>query len=200
MDARELLTTINHIREDDNHLQQRRILSENYEWLEHFWRYKYRQDNNSINQFIIDKGRFYWDIEGIKELAKEFARIECVGSNKRPNYSQNREIAEATMYLRYSCDFFGENQPDCNTIGCRAHKTATGFCNRQAAHNWNEDFDPVFAFKALIYIIRQIRNNLFHGHKLSLEPQQYSRNVELVRLASETTEVLVEHLVESDRP
>jgi hypothetical protein len=199
MNAHELLHTIMQIRSDEDHLQQRRILSENYEWLEHFWRYNYGHNDDSIYRFITDKGDFYWSLDIIKEYAKRFVEIECVGSNKRQDYSQNREIARATMYLRYSCNLFGENQPDCISIGCRGHKIGTGFCNRQAAHEWKGDFNPIFAFKALIYIIRQVRNNLFHGHKLSLEQPQYSRNVELVRLASHATEILVEFLVESEK-
>lgn len=199
MNAVELIRTIKQIRSDEAHLQQRRLLAENYEWLEHFWRYKYGQNDNSINRFINEKGLFYWNFLSIKELAKGFAEIECVGSNKRENYSQNQEIASATMYLRYSCKLFTfENQPECNSINCRHHKISTGLCIRQAAQSWQKDFNPIFAFKALIYIVRQVRNNLFHGHKLSFEPEQYNRNRILVQLASETTEVVVNNLVESE--
>jgi hypothetical protein len=198
MNARELTAIINHIKGDHEHLQQRRIFNENWEWLEHFWRYEYWQRNNSFDDFIAAKGHFYWNIEDIKGMAICFASIECVGSNYKPDYSQNQEIANATMYLRYSCNLFEGSQPNCDSIGCRGHKTGTELCNRQAARNWRGDFDSVFAFKALMYILRQIRNNLFHGHKLSMEQPQYGRNVELVGLAANTTDILIERLIESE--
>jgi hypothetical protein len=41
MDARELSHFIRFIKSDEEHHNERKILHENYEWLEHFWRYKY---------------------------------------------------------------------------------------------------------------------------------------------------------------
>ncbi len=198
MNAQELTNVIQYIKNDSNHHSDRRMLNENYEWLEHFWRYNYGQNDNSINNFITAKGEYYWESEAIRNLAKEFAAIECVGSNQRPDYIQNQEIARATMYLRYSCNLFAKDVPDCISIECRNHKINTGFCNEENALLWNGNFDQIFAFKALMYIIRQVRNNLFHGHKLSVEPIQFNRNKILVKLSSRVTEVLLENLIDSE--
>jgi hypothetical protein len=131
-------------------------------------------------------------------LAKEFASIECVGSNKDSIYGQTNEIARATMYLRYYCNLFENEIPTCDSINCRQHKIDKGFCTKENGLLWEKYYDPVSAFKALIYIIRQVRNNLFHGHKLSLEPDQFERNKILVRLSSQVTDILLEYLIDSE--
>jgi hypothetical protein len=197
MDAYLLTDVINAIRRDDDHHSCRRVLHENYEWLEHFWRYKYNHGDLSIDDFIRDKGTFFWAMNEIKELAKEFASIECVGSNKEPEYAQSEEIARATMYLRYHCSLFDDKTPTCEGIMCRQHKIDKGTCSPENGLLWKGRYNPISAFKALVYIVRQIRNNLFHGHKLSLDPVQYERNKILVSLASRVTEILLANLVAS---
>jgi hypothetical protein len=197
MDAHELSYLIRNIQADKEHHNDRRVLHENYEWLEHYWRYKYRNGDNSINDFIVEKGKFYWGLEIIRNFAREFASMECVGSNKNDRYAQTDEIARATMYLRYSCNLLNEETPTCNLIKCRPHKIGENICIKENALLWKRSFDSTFAFKALLYIVRQIRNNLFHGHKLSLEPEQFERNKILVRLSAQVTGILLDNLVES---
>lgn len=197
MDAYLLTDVINIIKHDTDHHTCRRVLHENYEWLEHFWLYKYNREDASIESFIREKGTFFWAMDDIKELARAFASIECVGSNKDPLYAQTVEIARATMYLRYHCNLFVNDTPTCTTIECRQHKIDKGTCSQANGLRWNRSYEPILAFKALVYIVRQIRNNLFHGHKLSLDPVQYERNKILVSLASRVTEILLENLVAS---
>jgi len=43
-------------------------------------------------------------------------------------------------------------------------------------------------------IIRQIRNNLFHGNKLQIENKQYNRNKKLVQVAASITNVILDNL------
>ena len=44
-------------------------------------------------------------------------------------------------------------------------------------------------------LVRQIRNNLFHGKKMELSQHHiYERNKELVRLGAEVTTVILNHL------
>ena len=50
------------------------------------------------------------------------------------------------------------------------------------------------AFKALMYIVRQIRNNLFHGNKLEIKEDQYQRNKKLVQTAASITKVILDNL------
>jgi hypothetical protein len=50
-------------------------------------------------------------------------------------------------------------------------------------------------FKATMILIRQIRNNLFHGKKMEISDRAaYARNKELVRLARQITDILLEQL------
>lgn len=59
---------------------------------------------------------------------------------------------------------------------------------------------PAKKFRAMMEMVRQIRNNLFHGKKMELnEPDIYQRNKELVRIGSEITTVVLDRLEESAR-
>ena len=197
MSARELIYVIQTLKQDGEHYGARRTIHENYEWLEGFWRHKYNKSANPIDDFVKDKGKFYWGLEEIRDLAKAFASIECVGSNKEFDYTQTTEVARATMYLRYSCNLFSDEPPNCSLIKCRKHKTVKGLCLKGNANLWKKDFDVIFAFKALLYIVRQVRNNLFHGHKLTIEPIQLERDKILVHLSAQVTEILLNRLIDS---
>lgn len=55
-------------------------------------------------------------------------------------------------------------------------------------------------FLAMMRLVRQIRNNLFHGKKMELvQLEIYNRNKDLVRIGSEITSVLLEHLEQAER-
>ena len=196
MDSAELYYVIKTIKSVPIHHKERSIFHENFEWLEHYWRSKCDNSQDYYDRFIMNAGYFYWHIHQIRDLAKQFASIECVGSSTNPRHVQTGAIAQATMYLRYCCGLFDEEIPTCIQIGCRKHKIDAGLCNIDTGRKWKADFDPVFAFKALMYIIRQVRNNLFHGDKLSLEPEQFERDKKLVALSCETTAVILAQLVD----
>ena len=54
-------------------------------------------------------------------------------------------------------------------------------------------------FHALMTIVRQVRNNLFHGNKMEYAPiEQYERNKFLVRIAYEVTQILLDNLVTAE--
>jgi len=58
---------------------------------------------------------------------------------------------------------------------------------------------PKHHFRALMLIVWQIRNNLFHGKKMELtDERQYQRNKDLVMLATEVTEAILGNLVEAE--
>ena len=198
MNAYLLIGIIDKIRSDKEHQTDRRVLHETYEWLENFWRYKYLNGDNSIDDFINEKGKFFWQKTEIKNFAIQLASIECVGSNKKPDYTQSTTIANATMYLRFYCNLFDGDLPNCNSISCRHHKINTGRCTIAAGEQWkNIVNDEHCAFKALMYIIRQVRNNLFHGHKMTLEYDQFYRDKILISLSAQTTTYLLENLIGS---
>jgi len=59
---------------------------------------------------------------------------------------------------------------------------------------------PSTHFRALMIIIRQIRNNLFHGKKMELSDEsQYQRNKGLVKLAKIVTDKILEFLNEAEK-
>ena len=54
---------------------------------------------------------------------------------------------------------------------------------------------PNLHFRALMIIVRQIRNNMFHGKKMEIADQdQYQRNKILIRYATQITDVLLDNL------
>lgn len=55
---------------------------------------------------------------------------------------------------------------------------------------------PTERFTAMMELVRQIRNNLFHGQKMDLEDAVYERNKELVRLGAKITTVILDHLMQ----
>jgi len=196
MNAKILSEIIIKIKSDPDHYNERRVFHENYEWLEYFWRDEYKNGDNSINNFIADKAEYFWTKPDVKDFAKEIAQIECIGSNKSNDYIQSQETAGATMYLRSHCNLFTGTIPDCNSIQCRDHKQNIGLCNALIGRHWKKiDNDNHAAFRALIYIIRQARQNLFHGHKMSLEQHQFDRDKEIVSISARTTSYLLNNLV-----
>lgn len=199
MDANLLSDVIRNIRADNEHLNDRRIFHENYEWLEGYWKDNFNGHNGSINDFISHRGVYFWNLLEVRNIAKGIASIECVGSNRHPDLLQNQEIANATMYLRYYCNLFEENIPSCEEIRCREHKRSHGLCLQRNGLLWHNTYNEVFAFKAVMFIVRQVRNNLFHGQKLTIEPVQFARNRVLVKLCASLTNTLLLNLLDSER-
>lgn len=184
------------IADDKEYHRSRQDFHENYEWLEAYWRGKFRSPDKfrSLGKFCEEYGPYFWSLKKIQDLAKEFAFDECVGNSDNPSYEQKQDIAKATMYLRYNAGFTTSEGtiPDCSTIGCRNKKSSKGWCNETYANQWT--IGDHAAFMALMYIVRQIRNNLFHGNKLEIEEDQYMRNKKLVQTAASITKVILDNL------
>lgn len=174
--------------------------SMNYSLLEALW--TDIEEIGDIDNFCKRFCYYYWPLQQIKEKSQLFASIECVGSSKINRYrnEQTETIAQATSFLRYSVDLFNDyNLPECDTINCYHRKKVKNICNKSSAKNWarrsdHKDNIAYASFKALMYIIRQIRNNLFHGNKFDTEEQQLARNIVLVKNASKTVEFILDHL------
>lgn len=190
MDANLIQEFRRKIASDEEYRRSRRDFHENYEWMEAYWREKYRD----LDQFCRVCGPHFWSLEEARNSAREFASDECVGSSKNPSYEQTEEVAKATMYLRYRAGLFrAEDEiPDCSTIGCREYKSDYGWCNETMADQWTSGEHA--AFKALMYIVRQIRNNMFHGRKLEIGSSQYDRNRRLVQIAATVTGAILDNL------
>jgi hypothetical protein len=64
----------------------------------------------------------------------------------------------------------------------------------------SSDGSPVERFKSMMELVKQIRNNLFHGGKMELvEPEVYERNKNLVRHGAEITTILLDYLELAER-
>lgn len=192
MDARFINKFREKLSEDTEYHKFRQDFHENYEWLEGYCRGK----SISCDTFCKKYGAYFWSLSQIQELAKEIAFDECVGNSDNGNYEQTQEIAKATMYLRYKAGLTTSKViPDCSSIGCKSYKSDKGWCNETYANLWTKG--DYAAFKAVMYITRQIRNNLFHGHKLDLEnEQQYERNKKLIKTAANITKVILDNLID----
>lgn len=199
MDANLLTDVIRNIRADNEHLNDRRIFHENYEWLEGYWKDNFNRHNGSIIDFISHRGVYFWNLIEVRNIGKEMASIECVGSSRNPDLLQTQEIANATMYLRYYCHLFEDGIPSCEEIRCRQHKRNHGLCLQRNGLLWHNTYNEIYAFKAVMFIVRQVRNNLFHGQKLTIEPVQFSRNRVLVKLCANLTNILLLNLLDSER-
>ncbi len=176
----------------------------NYSLIEALWTDV--EELGNIDVFCKKFADYYWNLTSIKEKARRFASIECVGSSRLNRYGneQTQEIAEATAFLRYNVGlFFKIELPTCDSIGCRYNKKEKHLCFQGSAESWGNRRDHVnnanyASFKALLYIVRQIRNNLFHGNKFDLEEKQRTRNILLVRTAAETIQVVLDHLEKAE--
>jgi len=59
--------------------------------------------------------------------------------------------------------------------------------------------NSVERFKATMLLVRQVRNNLFHGQKMELlELDVYNRNKNLIRFAGNITGLLLDHLLQAE--
>ena len=195
MDAKFISEFRRKIMRDNEYHSARRDFHEYYEWLEAYWRCKFC----SMDEFRKKYGSYFWSLVKIRNLAKNFAFSECVGNSNDTNYEQTQEIAKATMYLRYKA---GLTAPDkeilnCSTIGCQNRKSRKGWCNEIYANRWTSGEHA--AFMALMYIVRQIRNNLFHVNKLELVEAQYKRNKKLVQTVASATKVILDNLKNAER-
>lgn len=164
--------------QDKENLDLRRTLHEHYEWLESYWQNKYK-GNNHIDRFGNEVGDYYWNMKATKTIAKKFAFYPPVGSSKN-NFEPNVTIQRATFYLRYYSDLFEEEFPDTSD-------------EKEIGGLWRKS-----SFVALLTIVKQIRDNLFHGRKMELEELQYTRNKELISMSVEVTSIILDKLEEAE--
>jgi len=157
----------------------RRRFHENYEWLESYWKIKFG-GNNGDQLFCNNHGEFYWQINEIKNIAKELTKIRPVGASNN-NFEPTPNILRATFFLKYRSELIEDGEIEDN--------------HEEIAHadNWNAT-----SFKALFSIIKQIRDNLFHGRKIDLDELQYERNRVLVQIGANLTDVLLLNLIEAE--
>lgn len=165
--------------QDQENLENRRTLHEHYEWLESYWQNKYT-GNNHVDKFVEEFGDYYWEIEAIKENARKFSFYPPVGSSKR-NFEPTESIIRATFYLRYFSGLHEEEFPDVDN-------------EKETGEKWKKS-----SFNALLTILKQIRDNLFHGRKMELENEQYNRNKELIRLSVELTTQILDNLENAEK-
>jgi len=148
---------------DPENKEFRRITHEKYEWLEGYWRSRWR--NNGFDTFCRRFGEYYWRyVSEIPVLAKQLGALGPIGDSTLDEYRPNEFVVKATILL------------------CADEGT---FVER---------------FKAMMQMVRQIRNNLFHGRKMELiEREVYDRNKTLVRLAGEITTLLLDNLYSAEK-
>ncbi|WP_052591925.1 hypothetical protein [Aureispira sp. CCB-QB1] len=158
-------------------LEYRRILHENYEWLESYWQQQFR-GNNGIQQFCDAHGNFYWEIDCVIDIAKEFSILRPVG-NSNQGFNPSENILRATYCLKYNSNLFDEIEVIKD--------------EQEIANLWQGT-----PFKAVFEIVKQIRNNLFHGQKMELEDGQFNRNKLLVKHAVNFTSCLLDNLIEAE--
>jgi hypothetical protein len=176
------LDKINTLRSDSENLEFRRRLHENYEWLEAYWKEKF--PTTEFDGFCMEYGQYYWAIPEIKSYAIAIVKLPPVGNSKNEHYNPSQNILQATASLKCSSELFKVGD-----ISVSAQELSD-------AELWsNKDFS---AFHALMTIVRQIRNNLFHGKKMDMEPEQYRRNKQLVQFSAEITEKLLFNLYEAE--
>jgi len=165
--------------EDPDNLNIRRTMHEQYEWLDSYWKEKYG-DANQIDKFCDEYEKFYWECAEVREVARKLSFYPPVGSSSY-NIEPTPQIQRATYYLKH-----------------KSNLVEGGFPKNEAeealASQWKKS-----SFNALLTIVKQIRDNLFHGQKMDLEENQYKRNKELVTMGANLTTVVLNRLGEAEQ-
>lgn len=161
----------------------------NYSLLEAYW--TDTEELKDIDNFCKSHSHYYWSKPEIKEYAGVYADIECVGSSRIDRYGSipSDEIIQVTMFLRNKLNI------NCKDMANSDRELGNQWKNRRD-HKGNEEYA---SFKALMYIIRQIRNNLFHGNKFDLEKDQHIRNKKLIKTAKKATKLILKELSNAER-
>lgn len=178
MVSNEILDFINRLNVDIENKELRRRFHENYEWLESYWKRKFR-GNNSSQLFCNYHGEFYWQIDDIKNIAKTLVGVRPVGDSNN-KFLPSINTYRATYFLKYNS---GLNEGEGEEIHDEIAR----------ANNWNNT-----SFHALFSIIKQIRDNLFHGRKIDMDEVQYERNKTLVEIGANFTDILLLHLNQAE--
>ncbi|MDT0690305.1 hypothetical protein RM549_10950 [Salegentibacter sp. F188] len=163
------------LEQDQENLNIRRQFHEQYEWLEGYWNGRYR-GNNHIDQFDREFGDYFWNLGELRDLVRDLASYPPIGSSKS-NFDSTITIQRATYYLRFSTNLYEIEFPmDSDN-------------DKEIANEWNKS-----AFNGSLTIVKQIRDNLFHGRKAELSEPQYTRNKELISMGVRITNLILEKL------
>jgi hypothetical protein len=163
-----------------------------YSLLEAYW--KDSEELENMDRFCKKYSSYYWNKNKIKKFTKTFASIECVGSSKINRYGRtpSDEIVQVTKFLRDELNIIYNG----NNIFSSENRNLTGEQWKQRRDN--ESDIEYTSFRALMYIIRQIRNNLFHGNKFDLETEQQERNKLLINTSIKTVKFILNHLSKAE--
>jgi len=178
MNANEIDSFRDRLSNDQDNLNVRRSFHEQYEWLEAFWQHRYGKSNH-ISRFAQEFESFYWVIPEIKALTAEFSAYTPVGSSSR-NFDPTNSVRQATFFLRHHCGLFEYDFPD---EGGEA----------ELGSEWDKS-----PFVAILTIVKQVRNNLFHGRKMDMQEDRYQRNKELVTMSSNITRLILDRLSDAE--
>jgi len=178
MKAYEIKMFRERLEEDPDNRDSRRSLHEQFEWLEAYWQENYK-GNNNVDKFCEEYDEFYWNIPDLKEVALRLAGYPPVGSSKN-NFDPTESVQRATYFLRHNSDLMEDGFPE------EDHEIAT-------ANKWTKS-----SFNALLTVVIQVRNNLFHGRKMDLEKIPYDRNKELVSMAAEIVHLILDKLDQAE--
>lgn len=193
MNAHEIHAVRAEIERDPVYTANRAALHADYGWLESYW----SAQDGEFNGFVRQFSDFYWAGPELRELGKALVSLECVGNSRDSDYLQTEEVAKATMHLRHHADLsWSGAPPNCESVGCRTWKVETGRCRADVGTQWPERAHS--AFKAVMEIVRQVRNNLFHGQKGEIECEQLARNRELVRIGAEIVKIVWKSLPDAE--
>ena len=196
MRAEELIHVRKAIRRDQEYYEMFRGFCVDYMWLEGYW--GQCSERGGIDRFCQRFGEYYWDLKELKRRAWELAKQGCVG-NSKCGYEPTDEVIKATMFLVHRCGL-GDHSgaaSDCRAMVCYRTRRGLDLCNaEQQADKWPTPAGS--GFRATMYIVRQIRHNLFHGRKTELEPEQFKRNRELITAAQHITSLVIDALVDAE--
>ena len=167
------------IAKDRENLLARRSFHEQYEWLEAFWQHRYGGKNH-VSRFAQEFESFFWAIPDFRALTGELSAYTPVGSSNN-NFDPTKSVRRATFFLRHHCGLYEYDFPD------DGGESELGL-------EWKKS-----PFEAILTIMKQVRDNLFHGRKMDLEDDKYRRNKELVTMSSNITKAILDKLTEAEQ-
>lgn len=178
MDANHLNLFREKLKLDSENATLRRQFHEQYEWIEAYWDERYKK--NQLDRFSEEFGDFYWNLIELREIAHLFAMYPPVGSSTL-GFEPSLTIKRATYHLLYFSNVLEEEFPE---IGDQ----------KKLGAEWKKN-----SFSAVLTIIKQIRDNLFHGKKMEIAELQYERNKELVGFGVNFTTLILDNLENAEK-
>jgi hypothetical protein len=178
MTAREISKFKEKLAKDPDNQKARRDLHENYEWIEAFWYGKYGK-SFQVESFCNEFDTYYWKNKDLKGIAKDLVYLPPVVSSSYGN-EVTPDILAATYFLRQETGLIEEGYQKYENHNAIVVKWKNG------------------SLYALMSILKQIRDNLFHGRKMDLDHDVYEGNKKLVKLAVRITKIILDNLEEAE--